>query len=78
MKYYHFLAIQVFILLKEINTNKSVYILTCVATFDIAIPETKLMQENHNSNQLLPSNRYLEIMNKMAIFLAIQLFLYNT
>ena len=26
--------------------------------------------ENHYSNQLLPSNRYLEISNEMAIFLA--------
>ena len=28
--------------------------------------------ENHYSNQLLPSNRYLEISNEMAIFLAFQ------
>ena len=72
-----FLAIQVFILLKEINTNKSVYILICVATFDIAIPELKLMQENHHSNQLLSSKSNLEIINKMSIFLAIQLFLHS-
>ena len=26
--------------------------------------------ENHYSNQLLPSNRYLEISNEMVIFLA--------
>ena len=32
--------------------------------------------ESHYSNQLLPSNRYLEISNEMAIFLAIQLFLH--
>ena len=32
--------------------------------------------ENHHSNQLLPSNRYLEISNEMAIFLAFQLFLH--
>ena len=31
--------------------------------------------ENHYSNQLLPSNRDLEISNEMAIFLAFQLFL---
>ena len=29
--------------------------------------------ENHFSNQLLPSNRDLEISNEMAIFLAFQL-----
>ena len=32
--------------------------------------------ENHYSNQLLSSNRYLEISNEMAIFLAFQLFLH--
>ena len=32
--------------------------------------------ENHHSNQLLPSNRYLEISNEMAIFLAFQLLLH--
>ena len=32
--------------------------------------------ENHYSKQLLPSNRYLEISNEMAIFLAFQLFLH--
>ena len=32
--------------------------------------------ENHHSNQLLPSNRYLEISNEMAIFRAIQLLFY--
>ena len=32
--------------------------------------------ENYYSNQLLPSNRYLEISNEMAIFLAFQLFLH--
>ena len=31
---------------------------------------------NRYSNQLLPSNRYLEILIEMAIFLAFQLFLY--
>ena len=31
--------------------------------------------ENHFSNQLLSSNRDLEISNEMAIFLAFQLFL---
>ena len=31
--------------------------------------------ENHYSNQLLSSNRDLEISNEMAIFLAFQLFL---
>ena len=32
--------------------------------------------ENHYSNQLLPSNRYLEISNEMVIFLAFQSFLH--
>ena len=32
--------------------------------------------ENHYSNQLLPSNRDLEISNEMVIFLAFQSFLH--
>ena len=32
--------------------------------------------ENHYSKQFLPSNRYLEISNELAIFLAFQLFLH--
>ena len=36
-----FVAIQVFLLLKEINANESFYRLICVATIDIPIPETE-------------------------------------
>ena len=36
-----FSAIRVFLLLKEINANKSVNRLICVAKIDIALPETE-------------------------------------
>ena len=36
----------------------------------------KKIAENHHSNQILPSNRYLEISIETAIFLAFQLFLH--
>ena len=37
----NFLAIRVFLLLKEKNANKSLDRLICVATIDIALPETE-------------------------------------
>ena len=41
----NFLAIRVFLLFKEINANKSVNRLICVATIDIALPEIENCRE---------------------------------
>ena len=56
----------------QIDQNINVYVLLQLILHYLK----QKIAENHYSNQLLPSNRYLEISNEMAIFLAFQLFLH--
>ena len=55
----------------QIDKNTNVYVLLQLILHYLK----QKVAENHYSNQLLPSNRDLEISNEMDIFLAFQLFL---
>ena len=55
----------------QIDQNINVYVLLQLILHYLK----QKIAENHYSNQLLPSNKDLEISNEMAIFLVFQLFL---